>query len=174
MPRPAARADIAAIRAHLEAQPNPPNLPEDDDVAGYFDRSVGNVARIGDTGEFGQAHWSEVNGYSTIVWLLPEGMNMGRLAPLLLDLLDALWAEFPASQSQLVEATFHHGLDDVTGEEDYGWGKANAWADFVERGGGGRPLVEEAYNSNNVRTGTRAWMQLALVRGLLGKAIRGN
>lgn len=168
--QPATRADITAIRQHLL----PLYLPEDDDVVEYFNQSVGNIAMIGDTGEFGHARWSEVNNRSTIVWLLPEGMSVGHLAPLLLALLDALWNEFPQSQGNMSDAVFHHGIDPDGGLEDYGWGKANTWADLIARGGATQPLVEGVYDAAGNRSGTRISMLLAVARSSLREALGGN
>ncbi len=171
---PATRADVPAVRLALADLPpeEQPYLPADRHVAQYWDAALGNVALMGDNGEFAQAHWSAVNKVSTVVFLLPEAMGIGTFAPLLVGLLDALWDTFPACRARRVEATFRHGKHPVTGLEDFGESKANAWADFTALGGGARPNVKAVYHPITAqRFGTLAGMPLAQARARLRQAL---
>lgn len=171
--RRATAADIPTIRERLAELPHTPNLPEEDDVATLFE-GKGNVALLGDAGEFAHAHWSEVNENTTIVYLLPEGMNLGRLAPIALAVLDAISAEFSQSNSRTAGGIFHEGFDPETSLEDYGESKANAWANFTQGQGADRPTVAPVYDSLGERIGTEARMPMALARSSLRRALRGH
>jgi len=165
--RRATRTDIARIRQRLAELPNPPYLPSDDDVAGLFeDRNA--VAVMGDAGEFGQAHWSEVNSISTIVHLLPHNMGVRQIEKLLLALFDALW-EVPAAQTHIV-----NGRSPAAGTSDFGQRKADTIADLIKGRTGVRPDVAATFDSLHTRTGTRISMPLALARAQLRRSAGGN
>ena len=149
----ATRANILTIRERFAELDNAPYLPSDDDVAEYWE-GKGAVAVMGDAGEFGQARYSELHTISAIVWLLPEDMGIGKLEPLLLELLDGLWA-IPEAQDNPLQGTFHHGLDNA-GREDFGLGKAEAWQRMVN-GSDGPTKVEPVYNSLDALTGHRIY-----------------
>lgn len=174
MIRPATRADIATIRERLAGLPNPPYLPSDDDVAELFeDRNT--VAFMGDAGEFGQAYFSEVNGISTIVYLLPEGPSIGRLGRLLMKLLDGLW-EIAEARDKPLEGIFHSGLDPATGREDFGLSKAEAWKRMVNDNGrfATGTEVDPVRNSAGVLVGHRIFWTLEQTRRRLRGLLRGN
>ena len=158
--RRAIRPDVATVRQRFAELRHAPYLPDDDDVAEYWEDKNA-VAVMGDAGEFGQARYSELHTISTIVWLLPESMGIGKLAPLLLELLDGLWA-IPEAQDNPLQGTFHSGLDNA-GREDFGLGKAEAWQRMVngtDRDGqvrAGPTKVEPVYNSLDALSGHRIY-----------------
>ena len=149
----ATRANIPTVRQRFAELDNSPYLPGDDDVAEYWE-GTGAVAVRGDAGGFGQARYSALHTISTIVWLLPETMGIGRLEPLLRELLDGLWA-IPEAQDNPLQGTFHSGLDNA-GREDFGLGKAEAWQRMVN-GSDGPTKVEPVYNSLDVLSGHRIY-----------------
>ena len=172
MIRRATRSDIPVIRERLEELPNPPYLPSDDDVATMFE-AENSVAVVGDAGEFAHAHWSEINQHTTIIHLLPEGMSLGRMAPIALAVLEAIWDDVPQSRGRMSGGIFGRGFDPGTDDEDYGQSKADAWANFVQGMGADRPIVTAVYDSAGVRTGTEARMLIALAIRSLRLAISG-
>lgn len=174
--RRAVAADIPTIRELLAEEPNPPYLPNDDNVAEFWE-GEGNVAFVGVddegkfTGEFAHAHWSEVHRNTTLVHLLPEGMSLGRLAPVALAALAAISVKFPQSRSLPAGGIFGRGFDPQTGLEDYGLSKANTWADFTQGRDGKRLDVTEAYDDDGNRKGTEARMPLTLLLSGLRRAL---
>ena len=161
----AARADIAIVRARFAEVDHPPNYPNDDDLPIFRPEFS---CFIGDGGTYGQGQYFPLDGISYIPWLLPEVISANRLAPLLLAILNDLATRFPVCLSQPAEATFHSGFDPVTSLEDFGWDKANRWADLVQGQGNVRPNVDEVFDPNGVRTGSRISMRrLAQGRALL-------
>ncbi len=176
LPRPADRGDIPTIRELAAELPNPPYLPLDDNVAAFWEGD-GNVAFVGVdddgklTGEFAHAHWSEVHQNTMLIHLLPEGMSMGRLAPIALAALNAISARYPQSRNLPAGGIFARGFDPVTSEGDYGLSKANAWANFTQGQAGERLAVTEAYDDDGNRKGTAAMMPLVLLLSGLRRAL---
>lgn len=167
------RADNRQVRQLLADQTNPRIIEDDDDLAELWE-GIGNIALLGADGEFVHAHWSEVNRDTTIVYLLPEGMNLGKLAPILLEVLNEIIRKFPQALRESAVGTFRQGFDPITGEEDFGQSKADAWADFTKGLGHNRPIVTPIFNSNGERSATAARLPMALAISSLRVAIGGN
>lgn len=128
MIRRAAVADILTIRERFAELPNPPRYPLDSDIEQLLDNP--NMVAIMDGGAFGLGVYQpfdDGDGHeSSILYLVPEAMGVGKLSPLVLDLLEGLYA-IPAARSSRFIGRFTNGFDN-RGREDLGEGKAEAWA----------------------------------------------
>lgn len=162
----ATRDSVTTIRERFAELDNPPTYPDDSDIEALLDNS-NIVARL-DGGAFGLAVYQPPEGgdghESSIVYLLPEVIGVGRLSLLVLELLEGLWA-IDAAQSSSFIGRFHNGFD-AGGREDFGKGKAEAWARMSRAGGRFDTGLEvnPIRNAAGVLTGYSAsWMLEPLV-----------
>ncbi|KKL56855.1 hypothetical protein LCGC14_2241240 [marine sediment metagenome] len=130
MLRRALADDIPTIRERFSELPLLPSYPRDSDIEELLD-NPNMVAIIDDvTGAFGLGVYQpfdDGDGHeSSILYLVPEAMGVGKLSPLVLDLLEGLYA-IPAARSSRFIGRFTNGFDN-RGREDLGEGKAEAWA----------------------------------------------